>query len=186
MNCVPELSSTHKTSNDTLSSLKSWIIKMVPFVWSRTVNHNYKESSAFYININLILSWNTRLDLISLFLWGFSNPNLRLWHYALWFVAVQNSFWNYESDRHFVGLLRQGIVPSQGLYLQKTFPDNTEKRRHTTTPEVGLEPAVQDGTRLRPGRNGDQLNQPKRKMFHAYYMPCPLMLHVITILVSYI
>jgi hypothetical protein len=43
--------------------------------------------------------------------------------------------------RQLVGLLRRVIGPTQGLYLH-TGQHNGEKRRHTSMPRVGFEPAI--------------------------------------------
>jgi len=40
-----------------------------------------------------------------------------------------------------VGLLGRGISPTQGLYPH-TGQHNTEKRRHTSMPRAGFEPAT--------------------------------------------
>jgi hypothetical protein len=46
-----------------------------------------------------------------------------------------------ESIRQLVGLLGGVICPTQGLYLH-TGQHNTEKRRHTSMPRAGFQPAI--------------------------------------------
>jgi hypothetical protein len=84
-----------------------------------TVYLNHQPLSTTYPNSHLLL--------------------LSLYPYA--FFRRRNFFFTYGSFRHLVGLLGRGISPAPRP-LPTQDNTNTEKRRHTSMPRAGFEPAI--------------------------------------------